>query len=129
MRQKEKQTIKSLKAELKEVNELLDLIRACDARAIKMWRKGHPERGLVQPDRTDMIFWLMEKLAVVEAAENYESNGDGDTTDAVKFLLASFSPGPWGGPHRWTNPFKRRIGKLMADYAKKYFNDNYQPGL
>lgn len=41
---------------------LFDLRWKADMRAIKMWRKGHPERRLVMPDHADMVCWLLEKL-------------------------------------------------------------------
>jgi len=126
---KKKPTIASLRRELKEVNHTLDLIRECDMRAIKRWQKEKYGRDMIWPDRTDMIFWLMKRVEAIQTAENYTSYGSADTTAAVKFLLATSRPGPWGGPHKWTSGFQRKIGKIMADYAKKYFNDNYQQGL
>ena len=125
---KKKPTIASLKRENKELQQTLDLIQACNMRAIKRWQKEYG-RDMIWPDRTDMIFWLMQQVDAIQLAENYTSFGHPDTTAAVKFLIATSRPGPWGGPHRWTPGFQRKVGKLMADYAKKYFSDNYQPGL
>ncbi len=45
-----------------EHEALFNLIHAADMRAITMWREGHPERQLVQPDRARMVLWLLERM-------------------------------------------------------------------
>ena len=47
---------------LKELEEIFELRWKADMRAIKMWRKGHPERKLVMPDHADLVLWLLAKL-------------------------------------------------------------------
>jgi len=57
-------------------------------------------------------------------------NGDPETTKAVQWLLSKSLPAAkWGGPHRWNNILLRYVGKMMRDYAKKYYNDNCEQGL
>lgn len=68
---------------------------------------------------------LKETIAVYERAQNYQSFGHLDVTEAVRFILASSKPGPWGGPHRWSRQFLRSIGRLCSAYAKYYFDKNY----
>ena len=47
-----KAEIASLKDRIAELEQIFDLSYKADMRAIKMWRKGHPERNLTVPD-----FW------------------------------------------------------------------------
>ena len=54
--------IDSLKDRIAELEQIFDLSYKADMRAIKMWRKGHPERNLTVPDKTDMVIWLLERL-------------------------------------------------------------------
>ena len=44
------------------LEDLFDLRWKADMRAIKMWRKGHPERKLAMPDHADLVVWLLAKL-------------------------------------------------------------------
>ena len=48
--------------QLAEYDLMFSLRHKADMRAIKMWRKGHPERSLVLPDHADMVCWLLERL-------------------------------------------------------------------
>ena len=57
-----KKEIASLKDRIAELEQIFDLSYKADMRAIIMWRKGHPERNLTMPDKTDMVIWLLERL-------------------------------------------------------------------
>lgn len=50
-----------LLAEVNELNQLFDLQRAADHRAVARWRAAHPEKKHIWPDRADMVVWLMEQ--------------------------------------------------------------------
>jgi len=62
-----KAEIASLKDRIAELEQIFDLSYKADMRAIKMWRKGHPERNLTVPDKTDMVIWLLERLDKFES--------------------------------------------------------------
>lgn len=49
--------------ELEELRGTLELIRAADMRAIMRWQAAGPGRQLTWPDRTELIVWLLERLA------------------------------------------------------------------
>ncbi len=57
---------------VKEYDFMFDLRHKADMRAIKMWRKGHPERKLRQPDHADMVCFLLERLDKFEATLKQE---------------------------------------------------------
>jgi hypothetical protein len=50
------------RAEKRELEATLKLIRDSDQRAIRMWQAAHPGSELIWPDRGKMIFWLLEQL-------------------------------------------------------------------
>jgi hypothetical protein len=54
----------------REVEHTLDLIRASDDRAIRMWQEAHPDQKNIWPDRGKMIFWLMERLDHIRGVED-----------------------------------------------------------
>ena len=55
--------IDELRAALTEANQSLDLIHDADMRGIAMWHADSPtERELLQPDRSQMIFWLLKRI-------------------------------------------------------------------
>ena len=44
-----------------ELEKLFELQRRADIRAVELWRKMHPDKKLVMPDRCDMVVWLMDE--------------------------------------------------------------------
>lgn len=66
------QSYVALQQRVAEGEALFDLRWRADQRAIKRWQEAHPERmaeseGGMWPDHADMVVWLMERVAVLEA--------------------------------------------------------------
>ena len=56
---------------INEFEASLDLIHDADMRGIELWRQESPtERELIQPDRAQMIFWLLKKIDEKAAANS-----------------------------------------------------------
>ena len=53
--------------EARELQDIFDLQRKADRRAIKMWQAAAPGRELTHPDRADMVVFLLEKLDALAA--------------------------------------------------------------
>lgn len=64
------QQIAALTQELADLNGTFDLRHAADMRAIGLWREGHPDRELCQPDQADLIIWLMEREIALTQERN-----------------------------------------------------------
>ena len=54
-------TLRHLRAEVSELNELFDARWSADMRAIECWRKLNPGNDLVLPDHVNLCLWLMEE--------------------------------------------------------------------
>ncbi len=100
----------------KNATMLQYLIDYCEENHINYIITAHPDVGYhIQKD---------------SLSEEYKSNGNPETTAAVKFLLKkSYPQRHFGGPHRWAPKMLRYIGRMMRDYAEYYYDKNCQMGL
>ena len=46
-----------------DLHDTLDAVIEADGRAADQWRAAHPGRGLVIPDRVELVKWLLEQNA------------------------------------------------------------------
>lgn len=60
-------TLRHLRAEVSELNELFDARWSADMRAIECWRKLNPGNDLVLPDHVNLCLWLMEERTRLRA--------------------------------------------------------------
>ena len=51
-----------------DLHDTLDAVIEADGRAVDLWRAAHPGRGLVIPDRVELVRWLLEQNAELRAA-------------------------------------------------------------
>ena len=122
-------TLRHLRAEVSELNELFDARWSADMRAIECWRKLNPGNDLVLPDHVNLCLWLMEERTRL-AAENeklrdvlsgvlwmadewFNHGGDetafsddhAETLEAARAFLSASQPAPSPkGPTSWPNP-------------------------
>ena len=62
------EAIKELRAENADLRDTLDAVIAADGRAVDLWRAAHPGRGLVIPDRVELVRWLLKQNAELRSA-------------------------------------------------------------
>jgi hypothetical protein len=54
--------IEETKAALAELEQVFELMRAADRRAVARWREAHPNSERVLPDRADLVEFLINEL-------------------------------------------------------------------
>jgi hypothetical protein len=51
-----------------DLHDTLDAVIEADGRAADQWRAAHPGRGLVIPDRVELVKWLLDQNAELRSA-------------------------------------------------------------
>lgn len=57
-----------------ELTALFQLRLAADQRATTLWKEAHPGSDLVWPDHTDLVFWLLDQLAIAQRMNRVHSS-------------------------------------------------------